>query len=255
MPSTLQKYRDDRTLAHVLPLMWFITLTMILGFIAERIELNNTSQPWYIRWPEVWVLLVAMVTSGAILVFFWKHYEFRWNARAVGIGAVMGAVGIGFWLLPTHVHGWLNLTENPESGWMSWLGIHDRERGLDPDEFGSDFGKVAWLIARFFRAVVIVSLVEEIFWRSFLMRFLLKPDGNYWKVPFGKASWLTFGVVTVAFALAHAPVDYAGAIVYGALTYLVAIWTKSLLACVVMHGVANFLMCWYALETGKWGLL
>lgn len=255
MTPTLKKYREDRTLAHVLPLMWFVILTMILSFVAEAVELNNPSQPWFIRWPETWVLGIVMTTTAIILAFFWKHYEFRWNTKAVLIGAVMGAVGIGFWLLPTSIHDWMGLKENADSGWMKWLGIHDRERGLDPNDFNNQAGMTTWLIIRFFRAVVIVSLVEEIFWRSFLMRFLLKPDGNYWKVPFGKPSWKTFGIVTVAFALAHAPVDYAGALVYGSLTYLVAIWTKSLLACVVMHGVANFLMCWFALETGKWGLL
>jgi hypothetical protein len=36
--------------------------------------------------------------------------------------------------------------------------------------------------------------------------------------------------------------------------YSCAVWTKSLLACVVMHGVANFLMGWYALVFEKYGL-
>jgi membrane protease YdiL (CAAX protease family) len=58
----------------------------------------------------------------------------------------------------------------------------------------------------------------------------------------------------LVFVLAHAPIDYAGAIVYGSLTYAVAVYTKSLLACVVMHGVANGAMGVYALYYGKLGL-
>ena len=74
------------------------------------------------------------------------------------------------------------------------------------------------------------------------MRFLLDPDRNYWKVPFGKPAWISYLVVTVAFMLVHQPVDYAGALVFGSLMYGVAVWTRSLMACVIMHGVANLLM-------------
>ena len=107
---------------------------------------------------------------------------------------------------------------------------------------------------RFFRAVVVVALVEEIFWRGFLMRFLLNPDRDYWKVPFGKPAWISYIVVTLAFIMVHQPVDYLGALIFGSLMYWVAVRTKSLLACVVMHGVANLLMGWYAIEFGKFGL-
>jgi CAAX prenyl protease-like protein len=99
-----------------------------------------------------------------------------------------------------------------------------------------------------------VAFVEEVFWRGFLMRFLLKPDGKYWKIPFGKFSWFSFAVVTTAFVFIHQPVDYAGAVVYGTLTYIVAVKTKSLAACIVMHAVANLLMGIYALQYAKYGL-
>ena len=110
------------------------------------------------------------------------------------------------------------------------------------------------VVFRFVRAAVVVAFVEELMWRGFLMRFVLKPDGNYWKIPFGTPSWRSYLIVTALVVLVHQPVDYAGAFVWGTLVYFVACWTKSLLACVVMHGVANFLMGWYALAFGKYGL-
>ena len=54
--------------------------------------------------------------------------------------------------------------------------------------------------------------------------------------------------------LIHQPVDYLGALIFGSLMYLVAVRTKSLMACVVMHGVANLLMGLYAMHFGKYGL-
>jgi CAAX prenyl protease-like protein len=177
------------------------------------------------------------------------------------IGLFLGTVGIGFWLLPTQIFEWMGFASDEDvPNWMQKLGVAKRREGFDArivsglDGAFDSFGDWVALSLRFFRAVVIVALVEEIFWRGFLMRWLLKPEGDYWTVPFGKPSWLTFAVVTLAFMLAHAPVDWAGAIAFGSVIYLCAIWTKSLGACVVAHAIANLLMGWYAVSTGKLGL-
>lgn len=255
MNAWLAKVREDRTIAHVAPLLWFLLSSFLLGIAAGQIEWKHPDASWWRRFPDTWILTLQTLSTTALVAFFWKHYEFRWNTKAVLIGGILGAVGIGFWLLPTQIYEWLGLEENPEEGLLKWLGVNDRLDGFDPEDLGSRGWMFAWLAMRFFRAVVIVSIVEEVLWRSFLMRYLLKPDGNYWKVPFGKPALLSFAVVTGAFMLAHAPVDWAGAIAFGSIMYGLAVWQKSLLACVVMHGVANFLMCWYALETGKFGLL
>jgi CAAX prenyl protease-like protein len=112
----------------------------------------------------------------------------------------------------------------------------------------------ASLMLRFLRAVVVVALVEEIFWRGFLMRFVIDWEGDCWRQPFGRAHWKSYLLVTGLFVIAHSPVDYAGAFAYGSLTYLLCIWSKNLGACVVMHAVANFLMGIYIMVYGKFGL-
>ena len=99
-----------------------------------------------------------------------------------------------------------------------------------------------------------IGPAEEIFWRGFLMRFVCDWEGDYWNQPFGRASWLSYGIVTGLFMFAHAPVDWGGAFVYGSLTYLLCIWSKSLGACVLMHAVANFLVGLYIMAYGKYGL-
>lgn len=109
------------------------------------------------------------------------------------------------------------------------------------------------VVLRFLRLVIVVPLVEEIFWRGFLMRFLCDIDGDYWKVPFGKFHWLSLVVVTAMFVMAHAPVDYVAAAVFGILMYGVAVKTKSLTACIVMHATANFILGLYVLSTQQWG--
>lgn len=244
-----------RTLAHVAPFAVFMALLLVYQAFGhfEFLGWDHPAAPWWRRYPEHWLYPLQTVVCLAMVARWWRIYEFRWTARAILLGSVFGVVGIGFWLLPTTLYDHLGMSGEPE-GWRKWLGLAPRTEGFDPWVFGHPAAGWAALVMRFVRAAVVVALVEEIFWRGFAMRFVLDWDGDYWRQPFGKGSWLSYAVVTGAFMLAHAPVDRAGAFVYGTLTYLLCVWTRSLSACVVMHAVANFLMGWYAVAFGKAGL-
>jgi len=253
MKDQLRIWREDRTLAHVVPFAAFMIFNLLSQFGGEALLWEHDDAPWYRHWPEHLFYPLQTVACLGVLAFFWKHYDFRWSG-GVWIGAVAGLLGIAFWVLPTTLYDWWGMTGEPEGFFEKLSGLAPRKEGFDPGVFEEPTAYWTTLVLRFVRAVVVVALIEEIFWRGFLMRFLLDLDGNYWKVPFGKPAWISFVVVTLLFVLAHAPIDYAGALVYGTLTYGVAVWTKSLLACVVMHGVANATMGCYALVYGKLGL-
>lgn len=253
----LAKIREDRTLAYVVPLVAFMLigggLTMLTGSMESMFR-DHEYLPWWRRYPDQWIYPLQTFLAGGLLIFWWRHYELKWEPRKVLIGAVLGAIGIGIWILPTQTYEWWGMTEEEPGGWREFLGILPRREGFDPGVFDSPAAWWSSTILRFLRAVVVVSLVEELFWRGFLMRFILNPDGDYWKVPFGKFSWKSYLIVTVLVVFIHSPADWAAAFVWGSLMYGCAVWTKSLLACLVMHGVANFLMGWYALAAGKYGL-
>lgn len=253
MKDQLKIWREDRTLAYVVPFAVFMIFNLIYQFVGDAMLWEHDRAPWYRHWPDQLFYPIQTVACLGVLVFFWKHYEFQWS-RKVWVGVLAGLIGIGFWILPTALYDWLGMIGKPDGFFEKLTGLAPRREGFDPGVFENPGAYWASLILRMVRAVVVVALVEEIFWRGFLMRFLLDMDGDYWKVPFGKPAKLSFVVVTLVFVLAHAPIDYAGAIVYGSLTYAVAVYTKSLLACVVMHGVANGAMGVYALYYGKLGL-
>jgi len=240
-------------LAYVVPFAVFMIFNLIYQFVGDAMLWEHDRAPWYRHWPDQLFYPIQTVACLGVLAFFWKHYEFQWS-RKIWVGALAGFIGIGFWLLPTTLYDWLGMTGKPDGFFEKLTGLAPRREGFDPGVFENPAAYWTSLILRMVRAVIVVALVEEIFWRGFLMRFLLDMDGDYWKVPFGKPAKISFVVVTLVFVLAHAPIDYAGAIVYGSLTYAVAVYTKSLLACVVMHGVANATMGVYALYFGKLGL-
>lgn len=141
-----------------------------------------------------------------------------------------------------------------DPGWWRWAGIVARNDGFDPDVI--DRHSFWWMAAvgmRFLRMVVIVPLVEEIFWRGFLMRYVIAGERPFEAVPFGTHHWKAFVIVTAGVVLIHNPEDYAGALVWGTLMYVLAVRTRSLGACVTMHAVGNLLLGVYVLQTRQWG--
>jgi CAAX prenyl protease-like protein len=244
---------EQLTLAHVVPFGVFMAFMFLLMLVGGLVEWKHPDAPWWQQDPAQMIYPIQTLATLAVLFHYRRLYTFDWSWKASLAGILFGAVGIGFWLLPSHLYDAWGMT-GPTEGIPKWLGLADRREGFNPGIFEHPLAYGSSLALRFLRAVLVVALVEEIFWRGFLMRFLLDREGDYWKQPFGRHRWLSYFVVTGLFMAAHAPVDYAGALVYGSLTYLLCVWSKSLGACVVMHGTANFLMGIYIMATGKYGL-
>lgn len=244
---------EQLTRAHVVPFAVFMAFMILLLLVGGFIEWDHPDAPWWRQEPAQFVYPVQTLVCLGLLIHYRRSYTFNWSLKWSLVAAVFGAVGIGFWLLPTALYDHWGLTGETE-GMLKLLGVAERKDGFDPGIFQNPVAYWTSLVLRFFRAAVIVAFVEEIFWRGFIMRFVCDWEGNYWKQPFGRANWLSYVIVTGLFMAAHAAEDYPGAFVYGSLTYLLCIWSKNLGACVVMHGVANFLMGVYIMQTGKYGL-
>jgi CAAX protease family protein len=105
------------------------------------------------------------------------------------------------------------------------------------------------LTLRVVRAVVIVPIAEELFWRGWLMRWLIGSDVR--KVPLGAYSAASFWIVAVLFAAEHGPywdVGFAAGVVFNGLM----LRTRSLGDLILSHAIANLCLCAYVLTTGKW---
>ncbi len=244
---------DRLTKAHLVPFAVFMVFLLLLQLCDSLFGWHHPSAPWWKRDISHLIYPIQTIACIGCFAYFWRSYRFDWSLKWSLVAVVFGVVGIGFWLLPTTLYDAWKLTGETE-GWMKWLGIAKRDEGFDPGIFENPAAYWATLTMRFIRAVVVVALVEEIFWRGFVMRFCMDREGDYWKQPFGRAHWKSFLIVTGLFISAHAPIDWAGAFVYGSLTYILCVWSKNLGACVVMHAVANLLMGIYAMAYGKYGL-
>jgi CAAX prenyl protease-like protein len=224
---------DSRALwAYVLPFAVFMGGLALISLVQSFAPAENA--PLWLAEPKYWIFPLQTVLCSALLVWFWKTYE--WGAKWHVITAVLtGLVVLALWISPQ----WL-------------LGAEERTDGFNPGLFAGS-AALYWgtLILRFIRLVVIVPLLEEIFWRGFLLRYLIKED--FTKVSFGTFSWFSFGVVTVMFGLAHFGPDFIPALLTGAIYNLLAVKTRSLACCVLAHAVTNLGLGLYIMQTGQWG--
>jgi CAAX prenyl protease-like protein len=105
------------------------------------------------------------------------------------------------------------------------------------------------LISRALRAVILVPIIEELFWRGWMLRWLSNPD--FQKVPLGTATPTAFVVTAILFASEHGAYWEVGLLAGIAYNWWM-IRTRSLGDCILAHGVTNALLSAYVLATGQW---
>ena len=215
-------------IAYISPMGLFIAL---LGLVALLHKIDNS---FWLRSAEYWVYPLQTILCGALLIWFWREYPLQQPAR-IGLGIAIAIFVFVIWISP-----------------QQFFGFPARTDGFNPDVFATQ-PALYWstIVFRFARLAVVVPLIEEIFWRGFLLRYLI--DEKFDRVPFGTFSWLSFSGVTVAFTLVHSPADWPAAVVTGMIYNGVAYWTKSLSTCVLTHALTNLLLGFWIMQTKQWG--
>ena len=211
-----------------------VPMAVFLGALALAGGLRKIGGAFWLDSPEYWLYPVQTFVCAGLLFWYRREYEFngvRQPLIALGIGIVVCVL----WVSP-----------------QAFFGFAPRTEGFNPTVFAEQ--PVAYwstVALRFLRLVVIVPLVEEIFWRGFLLRYFV--DEKFDRVPFGTFTWLSFAAVTVGFMLVHSTPDWPAALVTGALYNWVAYRTRSLGACVLAHAMTNLLLGIWIMNTRQWG--
>jgi len=105
------------------------------------------------------------------------------------------------------------------------------------------------LALRFGRAVLLVPVLEELFWRAWLPRWAI--DKDFERVPLGAFTPAVFWITALLFASEHGSywdVGLAAGMIYN--------WwmqrTRSLGDCILAHAVTNACLSAYVIGTGRW---
>ena len=208
-------------------------LAFILSLALGSVIRNPAATLWRAA-PELWLYPLQTLICAGLLAYFWRCYMFHPLLRASFAVSIALLVFL-LWVAP-----------------QQFLQLPPRLVGFNPDLLAAS-PALYWVtvLLRFVRLVVVVPLVEEIFWRGFLLRYLIAE--RFEAVAFGTFSWLSFAAVTLAFCFSHSRPDWPAALITGALYNCVAYRTKSLTSCVLAHAVTNLALGLWIVATKQWG--
>lgn len=221
--TVAQKLPVREDVAYFLPMVTFL----LFNFVGSQ---------WPVTYPYTYVAKTVIV-AGMLIAFRRAYTPIKWDYWWLGI--LVGVIGIFQWV-----------------GMQLWLQEHfamfrpgkvvDPTRAFESETLSYAFIGFRWIAG----AVLLVPVMEELFWRDYLWRQIIAPS-NFKLAAVGEWSWTAFIGVALAFATVHGN-WWPTAIVWGLMIGALLALTKSLGACIVAHAVTNLLLGSYVLVTRDW---
>jgi CAAX prenyl protease-like protein len=182
----------------------------------------------------------ARTVVVSLIIVFLSRDCLRWRASRPLESTVIGVMVFFIWILPEivwpHYRDWWPFKNSIIGAAESSLPLPVRSDGL-------------FLACRVFGTAVVVPIVEELFWRGWLMRYLI--DEDFRSVPLGSYSALSFWLTAVLFASEHGPFWDVGLIAGIAYNWWM-MRTGNLFDCILAHAVTNAGLAAYVLIFQQW---
>lgn len=219
---------------------WILPFGLYMVFIALASGLDAAGSWLPLLEPiratvPLWMYPVkTAVVLGALLVC-WRHYtelreRFWLPWRDTCLALVVGVVVYLAWVR------------------MAWpWAMQGQPTGYNPWQLDPSLGTILAGI-RIFGATFVVPVMEELFWRSFLLRYLVAP--NFLSVRLGAYTPLSFGATVLLFGLEHHL--WLAGMMAGVAYTLVLYKTQRLWPCIVAHAVTNGILGVHVLVTQEW---
>ncbi len=223
--STQAPAARNLTLAYVAPFVVFV--------VAMGLE-RAFSLPSAVYYPLRFILvcLVLIVVSRRVIPL---RPSAPLASIAIGIAVFLIWIGPDVIFGPAYRHHWI---------------FENAILGQAASSAGSGLrGNVPFIVVRTLSCMITVPILEELFWRGWLLRWLIGHE--FTKVPIGAYTVSAFWMVALLFASEHGPyweVGLAAGLIYN--WWLVR--TKNLADCIVAHAVTNGALSAYVLLTGNW---
>ncbi len=108
----------------------------------------------------------------------------------------------------------------------------------------------AFITIRLLGLAIVTPLVEELLWRSFLVRYIACNDGRFWAIDIRKVGWGPIALASCAFGIAHP--EWLSASICGMLYCFIYRRTGSLSAPIIAHMVTNLALGIWILHSHQW---
>ncbi|MBK5290761.1 MAG: CAAX prenyl protease-related protein [Acidobacteriia bacterium] len=180
------------------------------------------------------------VLALALTLYFCSRHVIAWTAPYAMGSILMGAAVFVLWVAPDFL--WPTYRQH----WLFSNSITGPVASSLPAGFQMD---PTALVFRTIRAAILVPIIEELFWRAWLMRWLINQD--FLKVPLGAYQTSSFLITAVLFASEHGPYWDVG-LLTGLLYNWWMVRTRSLGDCILAHAVTNAILSAYVIWGGHW---
>jgi CAAX prenyl protease-like protein len=194
----------------------------------------------YMAIPQPWESIVRVSVLVAVLVLFSGSL-----IRTFRVTQWLGSIALGvavcaLWVAPDLLI----------PGWRAhWLFQNSVTGTITNSIAPADLANPLVVTLRIMRATLLVPLLEELFWRGWLPRWVVNP--NWQSVALGRYTTMAFIASAVLFALEHGPYWEVGLLC--GLIYNWWFWkTKSLGDIVLVHAVTNGALSAFVFVTGKY---
>lgn len=182
----------------------------------------------------------ARVLAAALLLLAFSRRLIPWRLKRPGTSVLAGAAVFAIWILPEWL--WPAYRQSwPFNNPLTGAALSS----LPP---GSRSGPL-FLFFRVAGSALVVPVAEELFWRGWLMRWLI--SRRFAAVPVGTYAAGAFWISAVLFASEHGPywdVGLAAGVAYN----WWAVRTRNLADCILAHAVTNGCLAVYVLLAGAW---
>jgi len=208
---------------------------VFMAFLGLR-TLAPGDGPWVGIDPR-WLYALQVAVVGGLLAWWWREYGELARQTWPTPGEALLAVGVGVGVLLLWVQldaPWMTITTGAVAPFVP-LGTDGR-----PD--------LSLIVPRLVGAVLLVPVMEELFWRSFLMRWIQHPV--FEAVAPARVGLKAIVLSTFLFVLAHTL--WLAAIVAGLAYAWLYVRTGKLWVAVIAHAVTNGLLGAWVLATGNW---
>lgn len=190
--------------------------------------------------PQPWSSIVWVVVPVATLLACSRDIIASLRVRHPVTSVLLGLAVCALWVAPdVLVPGW-------RGHWLFQNGITgELKTSIPPSELSDPL----IVTLRVLRASLIVPVLEELFWRGWLPRWIVNNDWQ--KVPLGTYTTLAFVGTAVLFASEHGPYWEVGLLC--GLIYNWWMWrTKSLGDLVLVHAVTNAALSAFVIATKRY---
>lgn len=235
-------------LIYVLPLAVFMLVTQFEPALPGKDAAREALIPY--RWyPAIYT--AKLLLTAAAVAYVWPGYR-QHPLRLTWLWLPVGLVGGLVWIGLCELH--LEQRFITAVGLDKWLSIGQRS-AFNPLEqlAGNPALAYGFLAIRLTGLVLLVPLIEEMFLRGFLMRFVMRHD--WWRIPIGQVNATAIAVGTLVPVLMHGVNEYVAAAVWFSLITWLMIRTRNIWDCVAAHAVTNLVLGIYVIATGHWRLM